>query len=625
LGADLSSAIDHISQLNDGEANEIDSILDDARECKKFLNTMLEPIGLTEGVHSYKLRVKQKKSLARKIVDKRKDGRDDYAISSVGDVVGLRLITNFPSQQFHFTKRVEQLLCNESIINPSPFAKGSLSEVTIYRPSVTGTNDGTFAQITEYLESKEEQGNFKIFNERREDMYSGIHILGKILSPKMNGDPVPIEVQIRSIFEDVWAEISHNLYEITRMFESDSNLISPLINSHMQVLKNILDASGNYTDLIQDEVQESIRKAASEISANPDRSDLSTQDDVQEAFKHMNVDADAAERFFELLEFKKELDTALQSRSPGRHGIEYYGAAERFYSLYSEQAEAGFLRGDGALNESQMAYFYYLRMEEALCRLMLNVEEEIESAIDIYVELMPVFPESATLYFRLAQAYVQLGRFDEAINNYVKSGELVSKLKDLPKEERYINLTNTQKTYLLGNWARLLGFAYWRRSTSLLESEPGNETEIVIGFRNAYECAKSGLDHDLSQDDRSRLLNSTVYFGAELFLNDHSESKKRRAEFAELVSEFSDMVDTDDKNNIKSIDTLCFALSVLGLREEAKNVALRILDIIVEIQDDENFISGSKIFSSKMQRNIILRRAVNVSKGRELPGYFPIT
>lgn len=164
-------------------------------ELKTFMNGVVEFIGQhpdlirpgSEIVHSYKARIKDREHLREKIDRKIKNGKEintDNLFSEVTDLAGVRIMHLF---QEHF---------------------GDIDAVI--RKRVAGGDWVLGERAKAYTwdpEAVEFFGKFDLEVMQKPTSYTSVHYL---IRPRADS-PICCEVQVRTLFEEIWGEVDHQI------------------------------------------------------------------------------------------------------------------------------------------------------------------------------------------------------------------------------------------------------------------------------------------------------------------------------------------------------------------------------------------------------------------------------
>lgn len=182
--------------------------------------TMIGTSPLANTVYALKLRVKTIDSLVGKTIVRLKK-KIPYSPQQATDLVGMRLLALYATDLPELTNATINFIrfCQSSDI---ALIKGNslddaITEIKIYKSNQTERiYDNVFNYIQGLPLSKfTTEGKVKvevITNEESRKSYSSIHIICNCLSREAGiVKTIPLEIQIRTIFEDAWGEIDHQL------------------------------------------------------------------------------------------------------------------------------------------------------------------------------------------------------------------------------------------------------------------------------------------------------------------------------------------------------------------------------------------------------------------------------
>lgn len=169
---------------------------DDIRhELKTFMHGVLEFIGQHPGlikpgaeiVHSYKSRIKNREHLREKITRKLKDGKEINAnniFNEITDLAGVRIMHLF---QEHFGE-IDAVIRNR--ILGGDWVLAEKARAYTWDP-----------EAAEYF------GKFELDVIQKPTSYTSVHYL---IRPRADS-PICCEVQVRTLFEEIWGEVDHRI------------------------------------------------------------------------------------------------------------------------------------------------------------------------------------------------------------------------------------------------------------------------------------------------------------------------------------------------------------------------------------------------------------------------------
>jgi putative GTP pyrophosphokinase len=169
---------------------------DDMRhDFQTFMNGVLQYLGEhphlrvagREVVHSYKSRLKNRDHLRSKLVRKREEGRPitaDNLFEEVTDLAGVRIMLLF---QEHFGQ-VDQMIRKK--VDVGDWVLGERPTAYTWDP-----------------EAAEFFGAYDLEVEQKSTFYTSVHYL---IRPRADS-PLCCEVQVRTLFEEIWGEVDHQI------------------------------------------------------------------------------------------------------------------------------------------------------------------------------------------------------------------------------------------------------------------------------------------------------------------------------------------------------------------------------------------------------------------------------
>lgn len=607
--------------------DEIDAIRDVVRcgrELERELVLSIDKSLLKEDLYAYYARTKGVEAVARKIERKRaalaREGKgEQYEVASVTDVVGLRLITLFRDD----IAGILHGLCNilvgtngkrEEFTRYNPFVlPPEIKEARAYFSETFPGAHSYAVDAQEILSSYFDRAPHNISAEIvPRDEYSSVHIVLRTGIDESNQMPegfvsVPVEFQVRSVFEDTWAQIDHKLrYTRTRVtaegddissFISEREDIPPAAERSLKLLKRFLDNSGDLAEIIRDEVE----------NTTPDFSkptpSMDSADDFARTIELLKADPQEFSDFRSMLLKRDELDdryTGLGTPdSADRTALEklrraYGKLAEDINALFeAKESRARFMQLEEA-SEATKFYYYSLRMEEAFCRVFSARPgdlSEVREARNIYRQLVTDFSDYAPLHFRMAQAQKSTGDLDRAKSSMEKAIQCIEDGKYLAGEFDH-KLTQKQFKSLINNADRMLGFYIWASAHSKFNSaDKAQRLELLDDTIEANDQALRITLRGLERSDlemRKRNLNNIVAYlnDSVLLLGDFDslaqlESMSKHT-YDDFFSEFSSLIDIGSESSIKILETVATGYSLLGRPTEAEECANRIVDVITK-------------------------------------------
>jgi len=407
--------------------------------------------------------------------------------------------------------------------------------------------------------------------------YSSIHLVA-FCSVRQEDKPtkVPIEIQIRTVFEDAWGEIDHKLrYSLNRNRSPASKNLLESWQPHLNVLKAFTDGCGQYAGIIKNQ--------AIDTRSRPEMDPFVPVDNSEEALKQIGGCSAELRAIFEKAYSLRA--QALKSANLGEHksvitNDTFLVAAGLFSAAHELIPTTTF----GSPRERDAAIFLS-KMERAFCLLSTGKKSSIDEAISIYSEAQDFSPNSVVVYYRYAQALIKLEEFDAAIAKYNKAESLLATDHHVPKSHWLHVLIPTN-----------LGYATWRQSLLCADDENGKELRLellVAAYRHTKRAGELAAKNGYSRTERSRArnANNALYYAVEyMALTGLSEggpiAKSEVQGHLELLQGNVDLA-TASLNQLNWIDTLCRAHALFENTERAVLAAERIEHLLSAPPDPE--------------------------------------
>jgi ppGpp synthetase/RelA/SpoT-type nucleotidyltranferase len=525
--------------------------------------------GITNLCYAYKTRVKPEGKLIEKVHRKIKE-KPEYLIERITDVIGLRLITLFKNEIPKILDEVLLLIQHKKNIHPNPFQENSLEEVVIYTSG--SAHDPLLTELNLILAER----NVKPKITPSKEGYSSVHIVTRMTHTarlKRNDSDfehfLPVEIQIRSVFEDAWGEIDHKFGYVLRSGKigEDDNLLfnSSLVQPHLRVLKQFTDACAQYADTIYASAHTplSIKDSSGKIAPVP------SDDEVLQRFQTLGTPQIFSKKYVEGRLLRERALTLMRTnRVAGQ--AECLKAAAYFLTLYQEASIA--LEGMNGLR----LYLFYAQMNEALCLLSTDSPQHVKTAEMMYLKLRETYPNFVLVQFRLAQAEARLGNIDEAIQLFIATQKAVEEggrkyepLKIWPDE-----LPETDFRHMAALLPKLMGYQFWKKS----EKEPDRIKKMDL-LLHAHDVTSTAVVPKHEQPHKS---NNLVYYAVGyLSLVEGSPTiiTKRLATslHTNLASMEESLRSQPENVDISTLDTMMEAYHFLGNIDLAQKMAKKIL------------------------------------------------
>lgn len=455
--------------------------------------------------YAIKVRVKEDYKTIEKIKDKRITN-PGYSIGNVTDLVGLRIITLY---RLDIVEILERLLLSMETDKSEfgTFVSGSISEVKIYSTNPTGDAQNLPLRIQQFFHDKGIPAQI----EEKPSNYTSIHILAQGRGKYKDGYCIlPVEIQVRTAFEDVWAQIEHTLkYKRKRLARSSGNNRDQqrleTILQHLGVLKTLVDGVAQYGDQIKvqiDEIEPGLRYSSSRSIEEPNVR-LARLTDLPVTLR---IEIEATIHHVQPL-----LEDA--GASPERIAA-LSSAADRLIDLSAQVADETGLK-PRTIREVE----YVLTMQRALVHfqlgnLMPDGEAQLQEALGLYQEMERRFPKRLVVSYRLARTLDAVGQREIAI----------AKLRDVCKALDNPSEPTPKRHWIQAAAPRVLGVLLWEEANSSRSATASGQellglraTEFLLEAfkvtKSAYEKrVRENPDEQKTPSEKAKSANNLLYY-----------------------------------------------------------------------------------------------------------------
>lgn len=371
--------------------------------------------------------------------------------------------------------------------------------------------------------------------------YSSVHVLVKS-AVKDGGDILEShsEIQLRSVFEEAWSEISHRLKYAREKKERATGSVAiadkaQLDNAflHLDALKSLTDGCAQYADLIAKQIKISTDGRADRSDAQP----LDPADQSANKFAgYGRAMQEAVKRAY------RQRSAAVEQTETGARAEGFRTAAK----LFKEAMEI-FKKERNAEDER---LFDVLREEFAFCSLFSENDELRNGAREIYDDLRTKRPERFSVLLRLGQFHRDARDWDEAAKLF-EAGLKVAKDNPDPDED-----TQRQANWLL---RRDLAFVLW----SKVDDNPTRADADTL-LRRAIEVSQEALEYVKTDNQYVNTRQNYLYYILDLLQRSSDDERESlTATGTRLLNELRPKVDLE-KWSVESLDTIERAEVTLG-------------------------------------------------------------
>ncbi|MBF0131722.1 MAG: hypothetical protein HQL75_03940 [Magnetococcales bacterium] len=431
-------------------------------------------------LYTFKHRRKSRKKIRNKAENHKKNSDDEFDPYKITDAWACRYV--LLSQEFmaEFVEKLVRLIATEEDVDgiSSPFKHGGLEKITIYdnRPDSDplAITEKVKGKILKFLPSE----HHKVVKGSKESGYSSVHIIAMVtvdyetLSGNLKkGVDVPVELQIRDVFEDAWGEIEHRMVYSSKDDEEGrvrSISANPLWRQHLGVLKVFVDGCSQYAGILhryelQSRITEEPKSDSAPISrADADKGYVISLLQKEGVGREVISVVDGAYK-----QLKKVQDQRLQLSDPA-----YQELADKFadaIKISKDFLDRKFPDG--------YAIRYFLESERLLA-MMNTTDGELQPNVqDDYQELFKQFPEDVVLSYRKGQILCrdsELESFYEAVAVLEKAQANIDNPQCFPS-----NFEPKWLGFLRDAIPVQLGHAYGRIYECLAKTDPEKAKEYL--------------------------------------------------------------------------------------------------------------------------------------------------
>jgi ppGpp synthetase/RelA/SpoT-type nucleotidyltranferase len=536
---------------------------------------LLRDSKLSELCYAYKIRTKSESKLLSKVQIKKVE-KHSYALTDITDVIGIRLVALFKNDMVDLLEGILSAINHSNGIQPNPFIKDRIEEIIIYKGNAAF--DDLTPRLLEVITKS--YPSTTITEKHSVEGYSSIHIVSRLSTqvPNLNDYYLPIEIQIRTVFEDAWGEIDHKYGYVIRTGKDTGKPINnpQSVLAHLKVLKKFADACNEYADCIRSEA------VGFPVTTVSPRKVISVASDthILTRFAALNV----PDNFIEKYKAARDLKDKAIASTPNNQTL-FLDAAEAFRELAESFAIDQICTDYGIT----LAY-YYARMNEAICLMSTNDREHVNAARNIYKYLdeNPQYSQFPLLKMRHGQALSKLGVMDEAINLMELSGSLLKSTSDpflgRPENEWPDSLPYADYLHMAKTQPKLLGYYIWSK-IKLIKDD--NEQVKFDLFLQAYSLTLEALDHvETDSPEELSLHNNLLYYAMGCLsrsgVPDINISIKNE-ELKTYVDKHIGYIETHlGKVTIFTADTLMKAYWLLNRKVDATKYAKLVVDSCVK-------------------------------------------
>lgn len=545
---------------------------------------------ISDLAYAVKVRVKEDYRVVEKVRRKRSADKLNYDVSSLRDLVGLRVVTLYRLDALQILPILLERIEAGRQVNDSVFGPRGIEEIIIYSTNPTGDAQDLPGRVEALCRAFGLSEKTSV--EQTPQNYTSIHIVvwcrGKYRSAYRD---IPVEVQVRTAFEDVWGEIDHSLkYKREAIFphEPDRAERLELNEAHLNVMKTLIDGLAQYGDQVKLQMEGDARIRASGVRHSEQAVDRLAQiDGLDDSARHLVEMAVLAAQ--ESLEPRGD---------PGSRRIAL------------RQAAAGLIRAAEKVRamkppeEHLEELLYVIEMERALLLLELGNDlggaggnSALVEASRIYGDMVDRFPSRVVPLYRLARTYDELGDRPAALSQYRAAVQAIEH-SDLSEHH-----------WLRSAAPRLLGFACWEGAVEQLRAtaEAAERENALKQLLKAIDLTSQALAASgAGSDEASKSRNNLLYFILDYRKHGGAEADLEARGFGEAgVTELLQELVEAAGEEFSRWDTLREAFVALEDVENALAAADKVIELLQVPQRRERWSSLESLALSDARATIV--------------------
>lgn len=548
--------------------------------------------GLTTGCYAYKFRVKSKEDLLSK-KQRKIEKKPHYKITDITDVIGVRLVTLFKGDMFKVYANLIGMLATPS--SDAQFQQVMPEEVIVYKG--TSALEDFANEIKTITKSHFKSAHVKA--EISVEGYSSIHVICRHsapieeLSTAEKTYRLPIEIQIRTVFEDAWGEIDHKYGYVVR---EGKDLGKPINNSnhikaHLKVLKDFSDACMEYAECIRKEALPEVLDLTTGVTKTIS---VESDEDVLQRFRDVGIKEGFIQRYVEARSLRDKASEESGATHDGRITAEqiYLQAADLFAALAQELAP-----GDSAasLKDGPKLAYYYCAMNEGLCLMSTNIPDYVNAAVDKYQFIENHYKNFPLAKMRLGQVLGKVGKIDESIEKLRSAGAMFRKQgeKSLSNGLWTDQLPKADYEHMLYTQPKILGYTLWKKSQRS-GTIPSQEKSDL--YYEAYTTTLSCLEaKNIEKKKQLDVYNNLLYYCVGFaFCTDPADERLARIkiEIPTLLETMLKESGGTEQMTIEDLDTVFRAYALLG-DTKAKEIATTLIQRC--LRRDASLVTGLRM------------------------------
>jgi hypothetical protein len=338
--------------------------------------------------------------------------------------------------------------------------------------------------------------------------WPGIRLQIGLVSPPLSvNEPVRVQIEFRSMFDDVISEVHRELRSFLKPGRAaQSAHFLRQAETHLNALRQMFGGCSGYVDAIRRYLGEAL---GGNLDMGQSTPSMGSPEQVREFLRRAGVRAPLVNELMAIIEKPRYYDipeTALTEVQTNN----LLKDAEALHVLFArESKEDGYLTKE---RQGHRAFRYIVRMDEALLRVQTNRPDSLAVAVDIYEELEILFPLKPTIRYRLGWALGKQGQHSKALEKYKAALSLIDEAMGLDEREREIRVPWHEIDVMRRCLPRFIGYQYWK-----IAEECGAKDDTSGQLANlvqAYQATQAGLGQaDINAEESNH--NNLLYYAVE--------------------------------------------------------------------------------------------------------------
>ena len=547
---------DSLSGREDIEA-QCKQLAHDARTIHDWLKPLLAESAVATGAYALKDRLKKWYEIRDKVISKRnhedpKQQKPDYCTDDVKDASGFRIVRLFNAEVPEALDQLFDFLKAPPRGPTGQFLEDYVVEIEFHSSRRGDDPLSIFPEVKKNIHKHGLEAKFKepqwSWGEERVSSYSSVHIVVACeVGENENCSKSVTEIQLRSVFEEAWSEISHRLRygPIKRKRAAGTLLVEQDGTSqhwrHLDALKSLTDGCAQYADLINEQIS---KHRTSEADRSPQ-----SLTSVEKAM----LPFDACEN--KVREVLQVAFGALETAESAKKGtternVAFLQAAETFNRALDEQKASG--RPENTSQHQNIIYL--IRKRLAHCYMFSDNLELRNQAESIFNEILKEKGDDPEVLLRLGQLRRDAEDFLAALE-FLKAGVAAAEAHPRPGLEQ-----------MLWVLRRDLAFVCWQ----IVDLNPAIPEAADLLKRAVVESEEALKIVPL--DMRTFVVVNMLYYLVEIKRRVPQEQDAAISRGRELLPDLRRAVDFE-KWNTRLLDTVMRAEHVFGEAGRARAAA----------------------------------------------------